>query len=252
MAVAFQALGPTASNATTASLVMTSPSCLADDILIATILGKDNLSWTAPNASWTKFVEVNNTTAQRLTIAWKRAATGDSAIPYTFVKSSDNNVLAFGCITAWRGCNASATPIDATSPTTSVTASAVDAVDYVSFNPAETDAFVVAAGVYNNDLTTAGAIGGTNPTFANNADVETGAGTDGSIFIYSGASDGAATGGRSHTTTSGTDAINIGALFGLVKSGGAEPAPAGGQPTMIRGQMTPMLAGYSDRPGKWN
>jgi len=224
MAVAFNTVGALAADATTTTLAVVAPTFTDSDnknVLIAVILGKDNQVITAP-AGFTKFVEVNNTTAQRLTIAWKRAAGGDSGATFNFTKPTDNNILFCGVIGIFSGCLTSATPIDGSTPTTSLNDPAVDAVTYADFDPTETDAYVVAAGVYNNDLTTAGTISGTNPTLDNRWDLESGTGTDGSIFGYSGASDGAATGARSHTTTSSADAISIGCLFGLI----AEPVAA--------------------------
>jgi len=218
VAVAFNVVGALAANATTTTLNIVAPTFTDTDnknILLACILGKDNQVITAP-AGFTKFVEVNNTTAQRLTIAWKRAAPGDSGATFAFTKPTDNNILFCGVIGVFSGCLTSATPIDATAPTTSANASS-DTVTYADFNPTETAAYVVAVGVYNEDLTTAGTIAGTDPTLTNRWDLETATGTDGSIFGYSGSSSGAATGARSHSTTSTADAINIGCLFGLIE-----------------------------------
>lgn len=212
MAVQHQATGSAVANATTATLTLVAPACAADDILIAHIVGKDNLDFTPPDGTWTPIVEANNTTAQRVSLFWKRA-TGSGG-SFNFVKSSDNNILCFGVISAWRGCITTGSPIDATAPSESPNASA-DPVAYAAFNPAAA-CHVVAMGAYNNDLTTAGSISGTNPTFANVYDVETGTGTDASLFCYSGDSDGADTGARSHATTSSADAISFGVMFGLV------------------------------------
>lgn len=219
MAVAFRtgSVSALAANATTVTLVVTnSASIVAGDIIICVVLNKDNQTVTFP-ANWTKFVESNNTTAQRITIAWKLAESGDIGTSFNITKPTDNNTLFCAVTLSFSGCNGSA-PIDATTPSIQPTATASDTVSYATFDPTETAAYVVAAGVYNNDLTTAGAISGTNPTFTNHVDLETATGTDGSIFVYSGSSDGAATGARSHSTTSTTDDINIGVLFGLVEA----------------------------------
>lgn len=214
MAVSFVAAGAIVGTVTLPQLSIVAPTLVADDIMIAAINAKDNQVWTAP-AGWTKFGEVNNTTAQRCTLAWKRAVAGDSGASFVFTVPTDNNITYQGVISAWRGALVTATPIDATAPTTSANASS-DTVTYATFDPTETTAWVVAIGFYNEDLTTAGAIGGTNPTFTNNFDLEDATGTDASIFGYSGSSDGATTGARSHATTSMADAINVGVLFGLV------------------------------------
>lgn len=228
MAVAFVTVGAIAANATTTTLNVVAPTFDDTDnknILIAVILGKDNQTITAPSG-FTKFVEVNNTANQRTTVAWKRAAPGDSGATKAFTKGTDNNLLFCGVIAIFSGCLTSATPIDASAPTTSANASS-DTVTYADFNPTETDAYVVAVGTYNNDLTTAGSISGTNPTLTNRWDLETGTGSDGSLFGYSGSSDGSATGARSHSTTSTADDVNTGVLFGLV----AEP-PAASSPVI--------------------
>lgn len=221
MPVSFQAAGAITGTVTLPQLTIVAPTLAADDIMIAAINAKNNQTWSPPDGTWTKFVEVNNTTAQRVTLAWKRAAAGDSGASFIFTVPVDNNITYHGMISAWRGCITTATPIDASTPTTSANASS-DTVTYATFDPTETAAWVVAIGFYNEDLTTAGAIAGTDPTFANNWDLEDGTGTDASIFGYSGSSSGAATGARSHSTTSMADAINVGVLFGLVA---APPTP---------------------------
>ena len=224
MAVAFKNAGALAANATTVTLACVAPSgIVADDIMICAIMEKANQVISPPDGTWTKFVEVNNTANQRLTLAWKRAAGTESGGTFNFTKPVDNNLLFIGVISVWSGCKVGATPIDASAPTTSPNASS-DTVTYATFDPTETAAHVVAVGCYNNDLTTAGAIAGTDPAFATRWDLESGTGTDGSLFGYSGSSTGAATGARSHSTTSTADDVNIGALFGLVE----EPPPAGG------------------------
>lgn len=217
MAVAFRIAGALASDATTTTLAIVAPTTgvVADDIFIAIILSKDNQVVSPPDGTWTKFVEANNTANQRITIAWKRVVAGNAGATFNFTKPVDNNVLFCGVIACYSGCLTTATPIDASTPTTSANASG-DTVTYATFDPTETTAFVVASGVYNNDLTTAGSISGTDPSFSNNIDLETATGTDGSIFAYSGSSTGAATGARSHSTTSTVDDVSIGCLFGLV------------------------------------
>lgn len=214
--VSFVAAGALAANATTAAIACTGPACRVNDILIYAGMGKNNQVVSAPDGSWTKFVEINNTANQRITLAWKRAVVGDiGGISYAFTKPVDDNLLNVGVISAWRGCRINATPIDATTPTNSPNASS-DTVTYATFNPTEFMAYVVAVGVYNEDLTTAGTISGTDPTLTSRWDLESGTGTDGSCFGYSGPSTGVATGARSHATTSTADAVNIGVLFGLV------------------------------------
>jgi len=228
MAVSFISVGALAANALTTTLSVVLPGSLStNDILVISVLNKDNLVDTFPSAesdgvsAWTKFVEFNNTTAQRMTLAWARVTDGGLASGNTIdvTKPTDNNLLFCGCASVWRGALATADPTTgAGTPTTSANASS-DTVTYATFDPLIA-CHVVAVGIYNNDNTTAGTISGTDPTLTNRWDLETGVGTDGSNFGYSGDSTGAATGARSHTTTSSTDDINIGCLFGL------EAAPA--------------------------
>jgi hypothetical protein len=224
-AVAFKSVGSIVGNATTTTLNIVSPGTgyATNDILIAAINGKDNLQITAPGAqgnmgAWTIFAEGNNTANQRFTLACARA-TGDDADGDTFgfTKSTDNNLLFAGVISQWSGALTTGTcadALDATAESISNNASADD-VTYATFDPTETNAFVVAIGFYNEDLTTAGSISGTDPTYTNRWDLEVPTGTDCSIFGYSGASSGAATGSRTHSTTSTVDAINIGVQFGF-------------------------------------
>jgi len=214
MAVAFESVGALAAAAGTGggatALTITAPACAADDILIAVILSKSNTTISPPDGTWTSVVAVNNTSVQRCSIWWKKAIASNGS--FIFTRASEG-INWYGVISAWRGAN-TASPIDATSPSTSPNASS-DTVTYATFDPAGTTGIVIAIGVYNEDNTTAGSISGTNPALVNRWDLESGTGADGSIFGYEGSSDGTATGARSHTTTSAADAINIGVLFGM-------------------------------------
>jgi len=223
VAVTFRSAGAIGANATTTTLAVVVPASLVtNDILVISVLNKDNQVCTFPSAeadgisAWTKFVEVNNTTAEMLTLAWARVTNGANASGNTVnvTKPTDNNVLFCGVASAWIDCKLTGDPTTgAGTPTTSANALS-DTVTYATFDPTIA-CHVVAVGVYNENLTTANGISGTNPTLTNRWDEETPTGSDGSIFGYSGDSDGAATGARSHTTSSNADAINIGCLFGL-------------------------------------
>jgi hypothetical protein len=213
--VAWVANGSLATNATTASMAITAPSLSVNDIMIAFIYGNNNQVVSPPDGTWTSVCEVNNTANMRSSVFWKRAAAADSGGSFTFTKPIDDNLLFAGFIGSWKGARTSATPIDATACSSSPNASS-DTVTYATFDPTETNAFVIAAGFYANDLTTAGAFSGTDPTMTNRADLETSTGADASIFVFDGVSSGAATGSRTHSTTSTADAINQGFLFGLV------------------------------------
>jgi hypothetical protein len=220
MAVAWQATGAIAANATTVSLSITAPACAADDILMCAINQRSNQVITAPDGTWTNILAVNHGATFRAELFWKRAtASGGS---FAFTKPVDDNLLMCGVIWAHRGCLTTATPIDATALSQSLNSPAADTVTYADFDPTESAAFVCAIGFYKDDNTTAGSISGTDPAFTNRCDVETSTGGDGSIFMYDGSSTGAATGARSHSTTSTDDAVSIGIMLGLIA------APAAG------------------------
>lgn len=214
MPISFVAAGNIVGTVTLPQLSIVAPACVADDILIAAINAKDNQQWTAPSG-WTIFAEGNNTTAQRVTLAWKRAVTADSGATFVFTVPVDNNITYHGMISAWRGCITTGSPIDATAPTLSANASS-DTVTYATFDSLQISAYIVAIGFYNDDVTTAGTIASTDPILTSRWDLEDATGTDASIFGASGASTGSDTGGRTQTTTSMTDAINTGVMFGLV------------------------------------
>lgn len=217
MAVLFSTVGSIAVNSADAFVDVVAPTCAVDDILICVLLGKDNLTHSAPDVTWTAIgTQTNNTTGMTSSHWWKRAVAGSSGATFRFTKSADNNVFFAGVISAWTGAIRTGSPIDTGTPTVNSTAVASDTVSYTDFDPVSTNLTVIASGIYNDDLTTAGTISGTNPTLDNRYDLETGTGTDCSFFAYSGLSDGTATGNRSNTTTSMTDAINQGWLFGIL------------------------------------
>jgi len=215
MAVGFRIAGALAANATTTTLAVVAPTTgvVADDVFICAIQQNAN-QVVSPPANWTLILELNNTANQRCGLWWHRVVAGDAGATFNFTKPVDDNLLFCGVIACFSGCKNSGDPTTgAGTPTTSANASS-DTVTYATFDPAIA-CHVVAVGFYNNDLTTAGSISGTDPTLTNRWDLETSTGNDGSIFGYSGDSTGAATGARSHSTTSTLDDVNIGVLFGL-------------------------------------
>lgn len=214
MAVQYVTVGAIAITSTIVSLPITAPACNVDDILIAVLIGKDNIDHQAPDGTWTEIGTQTHNTANMTTSHWWKRATGSGG-DFTFTKTTDNNIFFAGVISAWRGCIRLEDPIDAGTPTVSNNASS-DTVTYATFDPVGTLVHVVASGIYGNDLTTLGAIAGTNPTLSPRYDIETSTGTDCSFFCASGDSDGAATGARSHSTTSTADEINQGWLFALI------------------------------------
>lgn len=234
MAVAFVEAGSQVANATTTtlSLVVPNGSTVPGDFMVAVILGKNNQTVSAP-AGWNLIAELNNTANQRISVFAKFVAVGEPGSTQNFTKTVDDNILFYGIIATWRGVDTGSGPTPQTS--TSANAVAADQVDYADYDP-DIPCHVLALGVYNNDVTTAGAIAGTDPTFTNRFDGETNVGTDGSIFIYDGESSGAATGARSHATSSAIDAISIGVLYGLPIAPPAAGLPAGRLPLLGAGR----------------
>jgi hypothetical protein len=237
MSVAFRAAGAIAANNTETILSVIAPACEVNDVLIASIHGQNTQVVGVP-VGWTKFVEVNNVTVHRATLAWKRAGAEDSGAAFEFTKPVDDNLVFAGHITAWSGCVLSGDPIDASPPSTNA-GGIVDEINYSDFDPLETSAFVIALGHYLNGNTTPGAIAGTDPSFVNNSHVFSTLGTQISFFTYSGSSSGAATGARSHTTTSASNQRNIGVMFGLVE----QPAGGGGSGLIKSGLGSRLIGG---------
>lgn len=212
MAVSFRSVGAQAQSATVASIAPgIGAGSVPGDILIACIYGQGNQVVTGTDGGWSSIVEFNNGTTQRLSVMWKAMTLGLGS--QTFTKPVDDNLLFMGIIATYRGCDPTS-PVYGAAASQSANASS-DTVTYATFNPSGAPAYIVAVGIYGNDLTTAGAMSGTDPTFGLDVDVETTIGDDASIFIYSGQSSGAATGSRTHSTTSTLDAINSGTMFGL-------------------------------------
>ena len=218
MAVAYQAAGSIVVSSTVASINVVAPATAVNDIMLCLLFGKDNIDHTG-NAGFTELGTQNhNGTGETASIWWRRAQAGDSGATFAFTKATDNNIFFAGVIVTFRGALTSGNPFtNPGTPTTSDNASS-DTVTYATFDPGIA-CHVVAVGFYNNDLTTVGTISGTNPTLTNRVDIETSTGADCSFFVFSGDSDGAATGARSHTTTSTNDATNQGWLFGIEAQG---------------------------------
>lgn len=224
MAVTYQAAGPLAALGTGAStLNVTLPTCLENDILIAVVWSHEAPDTIAPPAGWTEIREDDRGTAQHGALYWKRAITADSGDSQTWSRTGVAVVGFYGQAAAFRGGKLTGSAIDSDTASFSGNGTASDNIDYASLDPAAA-CHIVAIGLYRNDLTTAGAMTGTNPTFTLRIDNETATGEDASVFFYSGDSDGAATGARSHPTTSTTDAGSIGYLLGILA------APTGNVP----------------------
>lgn len=215
MAGAFGRAGSLITNATTTTLALVGPSCSVGEVLVAFIYGNNVQVVTAP-AGWASVHEVNNSTTMRASVYVKLAQTGDSGATFNFTKPVDDNLLFAGVIAAYTGVRGF-NYLDATAAASSVNVSA-DNVTFPAFDPTSAACLVIAAAFYSNDLTTFGSITGTNPSLGSpNVDLETSAGNDCTIAVYSGTSDGAAiTSGRTAASASTADGVNVGVLFALI------------------------------------
>lgn len=230
MAVTFVAGGALAAQNNSVNLLMTAPACADDDILIAQFINKSVTARViTPPAGWTAVTadEVNDCTTaaddHQFSLYWKRAvAASDSGANFTFAKSSNDGVLFAGVISAWRGCKATGSPLDATAPARTKSAGGVHEVAFPAFDPAVA-CHVVYMSYYGNDVSTFNAAmsADTNPDCAVRYDLETSVGNDCSLACCSGDSDGSNIASRTWGTTLTADAGNTGVVFGLVPSGAA-------------------------------
>ncbi len=225
---------PLASLTTTLALI--APTVVTDDIMLAIIYTNDNVATTS-TADWALIRGDNNTTTMRGNLFWKRASGGDSGSTNNFTIAG--TTVGYGVITAWRGAVKGGSPWG--NNTVSANASA-DAITYTTLTPQRANGAIIAVGLYADDLTTAGGIAGTVPTFANIIDAETATGNDASIIVDWGVTSGIATGARSQTTTSTADGVNIGYLLEIFAdfgqgsgSSGADGAPT--YPRLNRSQL---------------
>lgn len=213
MAIAFWAAG-SAVTGTATTLALVAPTLNVNDIIIAQISSEDNDAHLAPDSTWTAINALNNGTALRSSLWWKRAVTGSSGATFTFTSfaGTSGNI---GILTAFRGCKVDNSPIGSVTSSANVSA---DAVTYATLTPTANTSAIIAAGFYADDATTAGTITSTAPSsFTNIVDVESAAADNLSLFQYWGINNvGGATGALSHATTSTADAVNNGILFELL------------------------------------
>lgn len=222
--VTFVAAGSLAVNATLASQAIVAPACAANDILIAAVFNKSIAAnaISAPDGTWTEVVAqaVNDCTTAadefRFSLWWKRA-TGSGG-SFTFTKATDDNVLFGGVIVAYRGAKTSGNPIHVrTIPYTSTTAPA-DSVTFPNYSPSYHLIRMVFVAFYGNDQTTFAAAmsDDVNPDCTIDTDQETSTGTDFTIAICSGISDGTPISQRGWASNATVDAGNTGVVFSLL------------------------------------
>ena len=211
-------------NGTANSLGVVAPSgVLPGDILICQLMSKVlTNALSAPDGTWTQLYQANGdcTTAaddHRAALFWRRALPGDAGATFTFTRSA-GTALFCGVISAWRGCEADATPIDATAVGSQVTVGAADNVTFPAFDPTSTSAHVLFFAFYGNDLTTFAAAMSvdTNPDCTTRYDLETATGNDATCACTSGDSDGSNIASRTWASASTTDAGSTGVVLALV------------------------------------
>lgn len=193
------------------------------DLMILVALAGDNVTITLPGG-WTKFIEQNDGTAQRLTVAWKAYA-GDSAPTVTHT-GGDSCVAR---IWAFRGTD-TVNPIETSSVNNSTPGTTVTAT---TITPNSGNSAVV--GIWTEECTgnTSGAptwasYSGTNPTFTEvGSDTNTiGSGLNevGFGFAWGLSTTGGATGSRTAVVTGAAlnpPTTDIGALFSIAPQASA-------------------------------
>ena len=112
MAITFVAAGTAAEAASGNIAALPRPAGLADlDVEVGYLVAKDNVSVTLPG-TWTKKAEINSGTGLRLTIFWRRFATGDSTAAITVTHALGDVIR--GRIFAYRGVVTTGDPFEAT------------------------------------------------------------------------------------------------------------------------------------------
>ncbi len=218
---AFTAAGTAVASITT-TLALVAPTTNNDDILLALIYSGDNVAPILPQG-FTLIQGFNNTIAQRETVAWKRAAQGDSGATFNFTVAG--TTTTYGVLIGYSGANVVGNPIGASTNSPNALA---DPITFATLTPRPTS-LVVALGVYGLNGCSAGTMSpNTDPLFTSRVQVNTATGTTAALYIQDGPTDGAATGSLSLPTTSTVDAINSGVLLELLASISASQDDGGG------------------------
>lgn len=223
MAIAFRAAGTVSFAGPSTDATPGVPSgTAADDIMVAVVLAGNDNSLTFP-AGWTKKVERTNGTAHRLTVAWKRATSSESA-PSISGNSQDIIAQIFG----FSGCTASGDPFNAFDSQANASSTTVTAP---TITPANADSMILFVGGRSNQgatTSTFSGYSGTNPTFAEGFD---NANTSGAVVFdlaifgaYGTKNDTTATGSR--TATASNAGENSAALLALTPAAGGSSTTA--------------------------
>ena len=218
---AFQAVGSDVASVTT-TLALVAPTTANDDVILALICSGDNVAPTLP-AGFTLVQGFNNTIAQRQTVAWKRAAVGDSAATFNFTVAG--TTTTYGVLITYRGALVVGSPIGTSSNSPNLLS---DNITFASLTPFPTS-LVVALGVYGLSGCAAGVMSpNTDPVFTSRLQTNTATGTTAALYIQDGPTDGAATGALNLPTTSTVDAINSGVLLEILAGTDPDADASGG------------------------
>jgi hypothetical protein len=225
MAIVFRAVGSSATS-TAGALSITAPTMLVGDVMFALIHGANNNAITLP-AGWTTVQTVNNTAAQRITLAWKFVVPGDSGGSFSFTSTNDGS-LTYGAIAAWGGQVYGNDPTLGNSTNSANASSAT--ITWATLTPKQQgNLYILAFAAYAKNGVSNGNMSGTDPTFTNRFLDNTAVGATAALAIYDGPSlDSAATGART-MATGATAAVNDGILVELdaqdiAGGGGGGPA----------------------------
>lgn len=188
-----------------------------NDIMVCFTGGADNIVCTYP-AGWTKFIEQNNGTTQRMTVAWKLAGAAESAptVTHTAGNSCVSRIISF------IGANTT-TPIG-TLGTPSANASSLTVTASTITPSAATELCVwvgLSTAVGTSSPNNYGVVGGTNPAFTERIDNPNGLGSNEcDLGVDTGPfTSAAATGSRTSTLTVAAT-VNTGVMFTLTDVGG--------------------------------
>lgn len=218
MLVTFVNNGSLVANLTT-SAALDQPTVSVGDVLVAFLFSHSGSANTIspPDGTWSEIAQAYASGSQIQYAAFWKTATATTGT-HTFTKATNDGVTWGGAILAWTSQNAS-NPVDATTPTVSDNSTSADNVTFAAFDPTRTDAHIVFAAYYANDLTTfaAGMSSDTNPDCTTRLDAETAIGNDFSLAITSGdTTDGANIPSRTWASNSTADAPSVGLTFALV------------------------------------
>ncbi len=218
---AFQAAGSTVSSVTT-TLALVAPATNIDDVLLANIYTADNNVVALPQG-WQPVQAFNNTVAQRQTVAWYRAAAGDSGKTFNFTVAG--TTLAYGDIVTYRGAQVVGSPVGASTKSANALS---DNITFATLTPFPTS-LVVALGVYGLNGCAAGTMSpNTDPAFTSRVQDNTATSTTAAMYVQDGPTSGAATGALNLPTTSTVDAINSGVLLEILAGTDPDADASGG------------------------